>query len=180
MAILIDTKVCTKETSHAIIDSGVSCCVTSYIDSFIHQPTPIQNTTLKVIAGGITSLGRVTIQLKINQENKETTIFRYGHKDIRTIMPNLTNKPTTTTQTIQSKRTPKLVFCNRRKYSNTISGGGIHSYVTTTQKTKIPTLSCVTHQTNKRTQTTSADKFAQQPSYRGQKRVIVNETDNTT
>jgi hypothetical protein len=36
-----------------------------YIDDFIHQPTPIQNTTLKVIAGGLTALGRGTIKLRI-------------------------------------------------------------------------------------------------------------------
>jgi hypothetical protein len=75
IAILIATNACTEEASHAIIDSGASCCVTPYIDDVIHQPTPIQNTTLKGIAGGLTALDRVTIQLKINQENKETTIL---------------------------------------------------------------------------------------------------------
>jgi hypothetical protein len=47
IAILIATNTCTKETSNAIIDSGTSCCVTPYIEDFINQPTPIQNTTLK-------------------------------------------------------------------------------------------------------------------------------------
>jgi hypothetical protein len=47
-------------------------------------------------------------------------------------------------------------------------------------KTKIPTLSCVTHQTNKTPQTTSAASFVQQPSYKGRKRVIINEINNTT
>jgi hypothetical protein len=47
-------------------------------------------------------------------------------------------------------------------------------------KTKIPTLSFVMHQTNKITQTTPSSHFAQQPSYRGRKRVIVNKTNNTT
>jgi hypothetical protein len=75
IAILIARNACTKETSHAIIDSGASCCVTPYIEHFIHQPTPIQNTTLKGIAGGLTALGRGTVQLKINQENKENTIL---------------------------------------------------------------------------------------------------------
>jgi hypothetical protein len=75
IAILIATNTCTKETSHAIIDSGASCCVTPYIEDFIHQPTPIQNTTLKRIAGGLTALGRGTVQLKIHQENKENIIL---------------------------------------------------------------------------------------------------------
>jgi hypothetical protein len=36
IAILIATKTCTKETSHAIIDSGASCCFTPYIEDFIN------------------------------------------------------------------------------------------------------------------------------------------------
>jgi hypothetical protein len=70
IAILIATNACTIETSHAIIDSCVSCCFTPYIEDFIHKPTPIQNTTLKGISGGLTTLGRGTVQLKIHQENK--------------------------------------------------------------------------------------------------------------
>jgi hypothetical protein len=73
--ILIATNTCNKETSHAIIDSGASCCVTPYIEDFIHQPTPIKNTTLKGIAGGLTSLGRGTVQLKIHQDNKDNIIL---------------------------------------------------------------------------------------------------------
>jgi hypothetical protein len=75
IAILIATNTCTKETYHAIIDWGASCCVTTYIEDFIHQPTPIQNTTLKGIAGGLTALGRGTVQLKIHQEHKEKIIL---------------------------------------------------------------------------------------------------------
>jgi hypothetical protein len=71
----IATKACTKETAQAIIDSGASCCVTPYIEDFIHQPTPIQNTTLKGISGDLTALGRGTVQLKIHQENKENIIL---------------------------------------------------------------------------------------------------------
>jgi hypothetical protein len=67
ISILIETYTCTKETSHTIIDSGASCCVTPYIEDFIHQPTPIKNTTLKEIPGGLTSLCRGTVQLKIHQ-----------------------------------------------------------------------------------------------------------------
>jgi hypothetical protein len=75
IAFLIATNTCTKKTSHAIIDSGASCCVTPYIEDFIHQPTPIQNTTLKGIAGGLTALGRGIVQLKIHQENEENVIL---------------------------------------------------------------------------------------------------------
>jgi hypothetical protein len=75
IAILIATHACTNETSHAIIDSGASCCVTPYIEDFIHQPTPIQNTTLKGIAGGLTALCREFLQLKVHQENKENIIL---------------------------------------------------------------------------------------------------------
>jgi hypothetical protein len=70
IAVLIATNACMKETSHAIIDSGASCCITPYIEDFIHQPTLIQNTTVKGIAGSLTALCRGTIQLKIHQENK--------------------------------------------------------------------------------------------------------------
>jgi hypothetical protein len=71
IAIMIATNTCSTETSQAIIDSGASCCVTPHIEDFINQPTPIQNTTLKGIAGGLTALVRGTIQLKIQQENQE-------------------------------------------------------------------------------------------------------------
>jgi hypothetical protein len=75
IAILIATNACTKETSHTIIDSGASCCVTPYIEDFLHQPTQIQNTTLKGIAGGLTALGRGAVQLKIHQEKRENIIL---------------------------------------------------------------------------------------------------------
>jgi hypothetical protein len=67
IAIMIATNACSKVTSHAIIDSGASCCVTPHIEDFINQPTPIQNTTLTGIAGVLTALGRGTVQLKIQQ-----------------------------------------------------------------------------------------------------------------
>jgi hypothetical protein len=69
IAVLIATNACAKETSHAIIDSGASCCVIPYIEDLIHQPTPIQKKTLEGISGGITALGRGSVQLRINQEN---------------------------------------------------------------------------------------------------------------
>jgi hypothetical protein len=70
IAILTATNACTKETSHALSGSGASCNVTPYIEDFIHQPTPIQNTTLKGIAEGLRALGRGAVQLKVQQEKK--------------------------------------------------------------------------------------------------------------
>jgi hypothetical protein len=75
IAILIATNTCTKETLHTIIDSGTSCCVTPYIEDFLHQPTPIQSTTLKGISGGLTTLGRGTVQLNIHQEKNKNIIL---------------------------------------------------------------------------------------------------------
>jgi hypothetical protein len=75
ISILIAKNTCKKEISHAIIDSGASCCVTPYIEDFIHRPTQIQNTTLKGISGGLTALGRGTIQLKIHQNNTDNIIL---------------------------------------------------------------------------------------------------------
>jgi hypothetical protein len=75
MAIMIETNTCSIETSQAITDSGASCCVTPHIEDFINQPTTIQNTTLKGIAGGLTALGRGTIQLKIQQDNQKHIIL---------------------------------------------------------------------------------------------------------
>jgi hypothetical protein len=95
-------------------------------------------------------------------------------------MTTSTNKPTTIAHTIQSKRTRKLVLHNRRKHSNTLFHRGDTFTCDYHPKTKIPTLSCVTHKTNKRTQKTLGTNFVQQPSYKGRKRVIVNETNNTT
>jgi hypothetical protein len=118
------TNACPKETSQAIIDSSSSCCVTPYIDDFIHQPTPIQNTTLKGISGGLTALGRGTLQLKINLKKQRKHNIDNIQRDIRTILPYSTNQPATITQTIQSKRTLELMLHNRRKHSNTISQGG--------------------------------------------------------
>jgi hypothetical protein len=77
IAILIATNTCTKEISHAIIDSGASCCVTPYIEDFIHQPTPIQNTTLKGISGGLTDLGRGTVNSRYTKKTKKTSYWSY-------------------------------------------------------------------------------------------------------
>ena len=47
IAILIASSATQDEITHAIIDSGASCCVTPYINDFIKHPKAIQNTTLK-------------------------------------------------------------------------------------------------------------------------------------
>jgi hypothetical protein len=52
----------------SIIDTGTSCCVSN---TSLKQPTPIQNTTLKGISGGLAALGRGTIQLRVKQNEKE-------------------------------------------------------------------------------------------------------------
>jgi hypothetical protein len=71
IAILISIHSCTKETSHAIIDSSASCCVNPYIADFMHQPTPIQNTTLREISGGLTALGRGLRNSKYTKKTKK-------------------------------------------------------------------------------------------------------------
>jgi hypothetical protein len=138
IAVIITTDTCTKEAARAIIDSGASCCVKPYIEDFIHQPTPIQNTTLNSISGGLTALCRGTVQIRINQENKENIILIIYKCDIRrTRLPHPTNHPATITQTIQSKSTRELLLRNRRKYSNTFHGGGgvrLHAITTLKQK----------------------------------------------
>jgi hypothetical protein len=104
IAVLIATNPCMKETSHSIINSGESCCVTPYIEYLIHQPTSIQNTTLKSIAGGLTALGRGTVQLKL-QRKQRTHNLDHRQRNICTRIPHPPNHTTKITQTIESKRT---------------------------------------------------------------------------
>jgi hypothetical protein len=135
LAILIATKSCTKETSHAIIDSGASCCVTPYIEDFLHQPKPIQNTTRKEISGGLTALGRGTVQLKMHQENKENIIL---------IIDNLIYAPECPIHLIspqplhrQSKARGHEHSCfTTEVMTATLYHGGIHSHVLAILKRK--------------------------------------------
>jgi hypothetical protein len=46
-------------------------------------------------------------------------------------------------------------------------------------KTKIPTLSCIAHKTKKTTYKLTASTLTRQPSYKGHRQVMVNETNNT-
>jgi hypothetical protein len=171
MAILIATNTCTKETSNAIIDSGASCCVTPYIEDFINQPTPIQNTTLKGISGGLTALGRVTVQLKIHQENKEHIILVIDNViyapdcPIRLISPQQLHR--------QSKAKGHDNSCfNTEETTATLYYGGDTFTCAYHTKTKIPTLSCITDSKTQKTHIPTTSTLAQQPSNKGRKRVI--------
>jgi hypothetical protein len=126
---------CAKETPHVIIDSGASCCVTPYIDDFIHQPTPIQNTTLKGISGGLTALGRGTIQLKINKENNETTILVIDNVIYAPDCPIRLIKPQHLNRQSKAKGHENLCFTTEENTA-TLFHGEIHSHAITTQKQK--------------------------------------------
>jgi hypothetical protein len=171
MAILIATNTCTKETSHAIIESGASFCVTPYIEDFIHQPTPIQNTTLKVIAGGLTVLGRGTVYLKMCQENKENIIL---------VIDNVIYAPDCPIQLIspqqlhrQSKAKGHDNSCfTTEETTATLYHGGATFTCDYHPKTQIPTLNCITDSTTHKTQVPTTPTLAQQPINKGRKRVI--------
>jgi hypothetical protein len=179
IAILIATNVCTKETSHAIIDSGASCCVTQYIEHVIHQPTPIQNTTLKGIAGGLTALGRGTVQLKAHQENKENIIL---------IIDNVIYAPECSIRLIslqqlhrQSKARGQENSCfTTEETTATLFHGGDTFNCAYHPKTKIPTLSCITDSKIQTTRIPVTSTLAQHPSNKGNKCVIFHEPDQAT
>jgi hypothetical protein len=171
IAILIATNTCTKETSHTIIDYGVSCCVTPYIEDYLHQPTPIQNTTLKGITGGLTALGRGTVQIKIHQENKESTIliidnFIYAPDcPIRLISPQQLHR--------QSKERGHENSCfTTEETATTLHHGGDTFTCAYHPKIKIPTLSCITDSKTRTTHIPTTSNLAQQPSNKGRKHVI--------
>jgi hypothetical protein len=173
IAILIATNKCTKETYHAIIDSGASCCVTPYIEDFIHQPTPIQHTTLKGIAGGLTALGRGTVQLKIHQKNKDNIIL---------VIDNLIYAPDCPIQLIspqqlhrQSKAKGHENSCfTMEETTAALYHGGDTFTCAYHPKTKIPTLNCITDSKTQKIQIAAPSTFTQQPSNKGCKRVVFN------
>jgi hypothetical protein len=142
IAILIATSKCTKETSHTIIDSGASCCVTPYIEAFINQPTPIQNTTLKGITGGITAIGRGTLQIKIHQENKENIVLVIDNViyapycPIRLIIPQQFHRQS------KAKGHDNSCFTTEEKTA-TLHHRGDTFTCAYHPKTKIPTLRCI-------------------------------------
>jgi hypothetical protein len=171
IAIIIATNTFTKETSHAIIDSGASCCVTPYIEDFIHQPTPIQNTTLKGIAGGLTSLGRGTVQLKIHQNDTDNIIL---------VIYNVIYAPDCPIQLIipqqlhrQSKAKGHENSCfTTEETTATLYHGGDTFTCAYHPTTKIPTLNCITDNKTQKIQIAAPSTFAHQPSNKGRKRVI--------
>jgi hypothetical protein len=156
---------------YTIIDSGASCCVTPYIEDFIHQPTPIQNTRLKGISGGLTSLCRGTVQLKIHQENKENIIL---------VIDNVIYAPDCPIQLIspqklhrQSKAKGHNNSCfTTEETTATLYHGGDTFTCAYHPKTKIPTLNCITDSTTQKIQVAAPSTFAQQPSKKGCKRII--------
>jgi hypothetical protein len=171
IAILIATNTCTKETSHAIIDSGASCCVTPYIEDFIHQPTPIQNTTLKGIAGGLTALGRVTVQIKIHQNNTDNIILVIDNviyapdRPIRIISPQQLHR--------QSKAKGHENSCfTTEETTATLYHVGDTFTCDYHPKTKIPTLNYITDNKTQKIQIATPSTFTHQPSNKGRKRVI--------
>jgi hypothetical protein len=182
IAVLIAKSACTKETSHVIIESGASCCVTPCIEDFIHQPTPIQNTTLKGIAGGLTALGKGSVQLKIHQENKE------NKENIILIIDNVIYAPVCPIHPIspqqlhrQSKaRGNENSYFTAEETTATLFHGGDTCTCAYHPKTKIPTLRCITDNNKCTTYIQAASTLAQQPSNKGRKCVIFHEPDHAT
>jgi hypothetical protein len=175
---MIATNACSKETSHAIIDSGASCCVTPRIADFINQPTPIQNTTLKGIAGGLTALGRGTVQLKIQQENQENIILIIDNViyapdfPIRLISPQQLHR--------QSKARGYDNSCfTTDETTATLYHGGDTFKCEYHPKTKNHTISCLTANTAP-TQHIQSTSMAKQPNHKGRKRVIFHDTHQIT
>jgi hypothetical protein len=171
IAIIITTNTCTKETSRTILDSGASCCVTPYIEDFIHQPTPIQNTTLKGISGGLTALCRGTIQLKIHQETKENIILVIDniiyapYCPIRLLSPQQLHR--------QSKAKGHDNSClTTEEATSTLYHGGDTFTCAYHPTTKIPTMNWITDSKTQKTQVPTTSSLAQQPSNKGHKRVI--------
>jgi hypothetical protein len=171
IAILIATNTCTKETSHAIIDSGASCCVTPYIEDFIHQLAPIQNTALKGIAGGLTSLGRGTVKLKIHQENIENIILDIDNVIYAPDCPIRLISPQQLHRQSKAKGHENSCFTTEETTATLYHGGDTFTRAYH-PKTKIPTLNCITDSKTQKIQVPAPSSFAQQPSNKGRKRVI--------
>jgi hypothetical protein len=125
------------------------------------------------------ALGRGTVQLRINQENKENiilviyNIIYVPECPIRLISPQQLH--------IQSKAKghDNSCFTTEETTATLFHGGGTFTY-DYHPKTKIPTLCCITDKNKNTKCIQSASTLAQQPRNKGRKRVIFNETDNAT
>jgi hypothetical protein len=180
IAIMIATNACSTETSQAIIDSGASCYVTPHIEDFINQPTPtpIQNTTLKGIAGGLTALGRGTIQLKIQQENQENITLTIDNViyapdcPIRLISPQQLHR--------QSKARVYDNSCfTTDGTTSSLYHGGDTLKCEYHPRTKIPTIICLPANTAP-TKQNPLTSMAQQPNHKGRKRFKYRTTGTST
>jgi hypothetical protein len=134
--------------------------------SYIHQPTPIQNTTVKGIAGGLMALGRGTIQLKIKQENKETIILVIYNVIYVPCCPMRLISPQQLCRKSKVKLHEHSLFTTEENTPTLFHRGDTYT-CDCHPKTKMPSLSCPTHQNNKTPQTTSSASFSQPPSYEG-------------
>jgi hypothetical protein len=166
VAILIATNACTKETSHAIIDSGASCCVTPYIEDFIHQPTPIQNTTLKGIAGGLT-------------EDKENIILMIDNVIYEPECPIRLISSQQLHRQSKSRGHENSCFTTEEDTATLCHGGGYTFTCAYHPKTKIPTISCITDSKTGKTHIPVASTLAPKPRNKGRKRVVCREHDQT-
>jgi hypothetical protein len=175
---MIATNACSKETSHAIIDSGASCCVTPYIEDFLHQPTPIQNTTLKGISGGLTALGRGTVQLKIQQENQENIILIIDNVIYAPDFPIRLTSPQQLHRQSKARRYDNSCFTTEETTAAIYHGGDTFKWAYH-PKTKIPTLSCLTASTTP-IQHIPPTSMAKQPIIKGRKQVIFHDTNQIT
>jgi hypothetical protein len=168
IAFLIATNTCTKETSHAIIDFGASFCVTPYIKDFIHQPTPIQNTTLKGISRGLTALCRGPVQLKIHQEHIILVIYNVIYAPycpLRLIIPQQLHSQT------KDKGHDNSCFTTEETTATLYHGGDTFTCAYH-PKTKIPTLNRITDSKTQKTQVPTTLTLSQQPSNKVRKRVV--------
>jgi hypothetical protein len=179
IAILIATNARTKETSHAIIDSGASCCVTPYIEDFIHQPTPIHNTTLKGIAGGLMALGRGTVQLKLHQENKEKITLIIDNIIYAPECPIRLISPQQLHMQLKARGHENSCFTTEENTATLFHRGDTFACAYH-PKTKIPTLICITYSKTRKTHIPVALTLAPQPSNKGRKHVVFCEHDQAT
>jgi hypothetical protein len=170
---------CTKEASHAIIDFGASCCITTYIEDFLHQPTPIQNTTLKGTSGGLTTRGRGTVQLKIHQENKENIILIIDNVIYAPECPVRLISPQQLHRQSKARGHENLCFMTEETTATIFHRGDTFTCAYH-RKTKIPTLRCITDNKISTTRVQEDSTLAQQPSNKGHISVIFREPDHAT